>query len=70
VEHVAIVCIIGSNMDQPGILAKAAGALSANGINIKAGGFALRKVNIQLIVSREDYRNAIINLNKAMFARN
>ncbi len=65
-EKVAIVCIIGSNMDQPGVLAKAAGALAENGINIKSGGFALRKVNIQLVVSREDYRNAIISLNKAM----
>ena len=67
VEQVAIVCIIGSNMDRPGVLARAAGALAENNVNIKAGGFALRKINIQMVVSREDYKKAIVALNKAMF---
>jgi len=67
VEEVALVCIIGSNMDQPGVLSKAAGALSGIGINIKAGGFALRKINIQFVVEREDYKEAIRALNKTMF---
>lgn len=66
-EEVAIVCVIGSNMDKPGVLAKAATALAENGINIKSTSFAMRKVNIQFIVSREDYKNTIIALNKAMF---
>lgn len=65
-EKVAIVCLLGSNIDQPGLLAKSASALTANGINIKSAGFALRKVNIQFILEREDYRQAIIALNKAM----
>jgi len=66
VEKMAMVCLIGSNMDQPGLLAKAATALAENGINIKSGGFALRKVNIQFLVAREDFKTAIIALNKAM----
>lgn len=69
-ENAAIVCMIGSNIDQPGVLAKAAGALSEENINILAGGFALRKVNIQFIVSRENFRKAIIALNKTMFFGN
>lgn len=65
-EKVAIVCLLGSNIDQPGLLAKSASALTDSGINIKSAGFALRKVNIQYILDREDYRPAIIALHKAM----
>jgi aspartate kinase len=67
VEDVALVCMIGSNIDQPGLLSNAAGALANKGINIKAGGFALRKINIQFVVAREDYREAIRVLNSTMF---
>jgi aspartate kinase len=66
VEKVAMVCLLGSNMDQPGLLAKSAYALTEKGINIKSAGFALRKVNIQFLVAREDFKTAIISLNKAM----
>jgi aspartate kinase len=66
VEEVAMVCLIGSNMDQPGLLAKAANAMAEKGINIKSGGFALRKVNIQFIIAREDFDEAIISLNQAL----
>ncbi|MDB5118258.1 MAG: Aspartate kinase [Mucilaginibacter sp.] len=66
VEKVAIVCLLGSNMDQPGLLAKSASALTERGINIKSGGFSLRKVNIQFLVAREDFKPAIIALNKVM----
>ena len=67
VDKVAIVCLIGSNIDQPGVLSKAAGALSSNNINIMACGSALRKINIQFIVAREHFKPAIIALNKTMF---
>jgi aspartate kinase len=66
VEKVAMVCLLGSNMDQPGLLAKSAGALTEMGINIKSTGAALRKVNMQFLVAREDFKMAIIALHKAM----
>jgi aspartate kinase len=66
VEKAAMVCLIGSNMDRPGLLAKSASALAENGINIKSAGFALRKVNIQFLIAREDFNTAVIALNKAM----
>ena len=66
VEKMALVCLLGTNMDQPGLLAKAAAALAENGINIKSAGFALRKVNIQFLVAKEDFEPAIIALNKAL----
>jgi aspartate kinase len=66
VEKMALVCLLGTNMDQPGLLAKCANALADKGINIKSAGFALRKVNIQFLIAREDFDAAIIALNKAM----
>lgn len=66
VEKVAMVCLLGSNMDEPGLLAKSAQALTEAGINIKSSGIALRKVNIQFLVAREHFKSAIIALNKAM----
>ncbi|MHB8206068.1 aspartate kinase [Mucilaginibacter sp.] len=66
VEKVAMVCLLGSNMDQPGLLAKSAFALTEQGINIKSAGFALRKVNIQYLIAREHFKTAIIAINKAM----
>jgi len=64
VEKVALVCLLGSNMDQPGLLAKSALALTDDEINIKSAGFAIRKVNIQFILAREDFRRAIVALNR------
>ncbi|SEA62632.1 aspartate kinase [Pedobacter hartonius] len=66
VEKVALVSVLGSNMDQPGLLAKSAYALTEKGISIKSAGFALRKVNIQFLVAREDFKTAVIALNSAM----
>ncbi|RQO70676.1 aspartate kinase [Pedobacter sp. KBW06] len=66
VESVAMVCLLGTNMDQPGLLAKSAYALTEDGINIKSAGFALRKVNIQFLIAPEHFKRAIIALNKAM----
>lgn len=66
VEKTAMVCMLGTNMDQPGLLARAAAALTDAGINIMSAGFALRKVNIQFLVARESFKNAVIALNKAM----
>lgn len=67
VEKIAVVCLIGSNIDQTGLLAKAAQSLANQGINIKSAGFALRKVNIQFIIARENFKPAIIALNRTMF---
>ncbi|MGZ3873057.1 MAG: aspartate kinase [Mucilaginibacter sp.] len=66
VEKVAMVCLLGTNMDQPGLLAKSAQALAKSDINIISAGFALRKVNIQFVVAREDFKAAVVALNKAV----
>ncbi len=66
VEKIAMVCLLGSNMDQPGLLAKSAFALTKQGINIKSAGFALSNVNIQFLVARENFKDAIVALNRTM----
>lgn len=66
VEKTAIVCMLGTNMDQPGLLARSSQALTDAGINIMSAGFALRKVNIQFLVAREHFKGAVIALNKEM----
>jgi len=65
-EAVAMVCLLGSNMDQPGLLANAAAALAKYDINIISAGLAKGKVNIQFLIAREQFKTAIIALNKAV----
>jgi len=66
VEKAALVCLLGSNMDQPGLLARSTEALAKEDINIISAGMALRKVNIQFLIAREHFKTAIIALNKAV----
>ncbi len=56
---VAIICAIGSNMNVPGFLSKAANALAGQGINILAMDQCMRQVNMQFIVERPDFENAV-----------
>jgi aspartate kinase len=66
VEKVAVVCAIGSNIAKPGILAKAAQALAQNHINIAGFSQSLRQVNMQFVINRERYKDAIIAMNQAL----
>ncbi|MBN1416751.1 MAG: aspartate kinase [Bacteroidales bacterium] len=66
VKPAAIVCALGTNIAKPGILAKATKALSDSGINIDAFSQSLKQVNMQFIISRENYKKAIISMNDAL----
>ena len=61
-----MVCLLGSNMDQPGLLANAAKAPAKYEINIIRAGLAKGEVNIQFLIAREQFKTAIIALNKAI----
>lgn len=63
IRKIAMVCLIGSNISKPNILAKAANVLGENGININCVSISLSQVNIQLVVDRENYQKSIILLN-------
>ena len=66
VKPVALVCTLGTNIAQPGIIAKATAALANNNINVEALSQSLKQVNMQFVIGRDDYRKAIIALNDAL----
>ncbi len=64
VSPVAIVSVIGTNMRLPGFLSRAANALAREKINVLGLGQAMRQVNMQFIVRREDYKGAQVALHR------
>jgi aspartate kinase len=64
--HAAMVCVIGSNIAFPGVLARATAALADNDININAVSQSLRQTNMQFVIERADYQRAIVALNDAL----
>lgn len=66
VKPSAIVCAIGSNISIPGVLARAAQALADAQVNVNCVSQTLRQVNMQFIIERSDYKNAIIALNHTL----
>lgn len=66
VQRVALVCVMGTNIAMPGFLYKAAKALYDNNINVESFGQSLRQVNMQFVIQRESYKDAVIALNNAL----
>ncbi|MCC8146902.1 MAG: aspartate kinase, partial [Bacteroidales bacterium] len=66
IEEVAIVCAMGSNIAHPGFLFKGAKALADNNINIECFGQSLKQVNMQFVIARNRYTDAVIALNDAL----
>jgi aspartate kinase len=60
---VAIVCVMGSNIAIPGVLAKAAAALAESGTNVICISQAMRQVSMQFVIGRADYKKAVKALN-------
>jgi len=66
IKPVSLVCTLGTNIAQPGIIAKATAALANNQINVDAISQSMKQVNMQFVIGRADYRKAIIALNDAL----
>ena len=66
VKPVAIVCAMGSNIAHPGFLYRASRALSERNINIECFGQSMRQVNMQFVIAREKYAEAVIALNDTL----
>lgn len=66
IKKTALVCALGTNIAQPGALAKAANALFEKKINVEAVSQSLMQVNMQFVINRKDYKEAIAALNKAL----
>jgi len=66
VKPVAIVCAMGTNIARPGFLYQGAKALYEKNINIECFGQSLKQVNMQFVIARESYAEAVIALNDAL----
>jgi aspartate kinase len=64
VEKLAMVSAIGSDMNIPGLLHKASGALSEAGVNILSVHQAMRQVDIMFLVRDEDYARSVEALHR------
>jgi aspartate kinase len=65
-KEAALVCAMGTNITYPGSLAKATMALYKGGVNVEAVSQSLMQVNMQFVIARKDYENAIRVLNQAL----
>ena len=62
----AIVCAMGTNIAMPGFLYRASKAFFENGINVESFAQSLMQVNMQFVIKRDDYENAVIVLNREL----
>jgi aspartate kinase len=65
-RKVAIVSAIGSDMQVPGLLARAVTALAGSSISVVAMHQSMRQVDMQFIVDEEDYSEAIRSLHGSL----
>ena len=65
-KEAALVCAMGTNITYPGSLAMAATALYEGGVNVLAVSQSMMQVNMQFVIGRKDYQNAIRVLNHAL----
>jgi aspartate kinase len=65
-RQVAMVCVIGSNIAIPGVLATATRILADEEINVSCISQTFRQVNMQFVIERSDYERAIVALNRGL----
>lgn len=65
-EPAAIVCAMGTNIALPGFLYKSAKALYERGINVESFAQSMMQVNMQFVIKREKYEEAVIALNEEL----
>lgn len=65
-QKIAIVSAIGSHMKIAGLLAKAVTAMAENNINVLAMHQSMRQVDMQFVISEDDYDLTVKSLHKAL----
>ncbi|WP_339778829.1 aspartate kinase [uncultured Thalassospira sp.] len=65
-RKVAIVSVIGANIDQPGLFARAVGILDDAGVELVASHSPSRRVDLQFVVTESDFKKAIISLHRGL----
>jgi len=66
IKEAAMICAMGTNITYPGSLAKASTALYEGCVNVEAVSQSMMQVNMQFVINRKDYHNAIVALNQAL----
>ena len=66
-RKVAVISVIGSDMNVPGILADVSNALADDDISILAIQQGMRQVDIRVIVSNDDYKDSLRALHSKFF---
>jgi aspartate kinase len=66
-RKVAVISVIGSDMNVPGIVADVSNALAKDNISILAMQQGMRQVDIRVVVDDEDYSSALCALHKRFF---
>jgi len=66
IKQAALVCAMGTNIAHPGFLYRGAKALYEKNINIECFGQSLKQVNMQFVIQREQYQEAVKALNDAL----
>jgi len=62
----AVVCVIGTNISIPGVLARATSVLAENKVNVICMSQSYRQINMQFVIERGDYKKAVTALNQAL----
>ncbi|MCH2276706.1 MAG: aspartate kinase, partial [Thalassospira sp.] len=65
-RKVAIVSVIGANIDQPGLFARAVSILDTDGIELVASHYPSRRVDLQFVVAEGDFNKAIKALHRGL----
>lgn len=65
-RKVAMVSVMGSDMNVPGILASLAGALAAKGINVMAIYQSIRQVDVRIVIEDDHFKTTIAALHAAL----
>jgi aspartate kinase len=65
-KPMALVCAMGSNIAMPGFLYLATKALYEKGINVESFAQSLMQVNMQFVIQRDHYEEAVTALNAAL----
>jgi len=63
---VALVSVVGSNLSKGGMLARAARSLAEKNIEVLAVNQCMRQINLQFVVTRENYRPAVVQLHEQL----
>ena len=67
IQDCALICVLGMSLKKTGILANASRVLAEKNIGILSIGMAYSQVNLQLVVSIEDYSRSVQALHKGFF---